>query len=117
MGEAALALAQDIQPMVVIARHDHLGFPGSRFSSRVRRFRAPCSTCLVLDALAGRSSRLLGPSLSMVTRERAKYVLSATIDVLINRFVAHGGPGARRSMLGSSQFSLDRAQTPGPAST
>ncbi len=91
MGEAALALDQHIQPMVQISGHNHIGFPVSTLSSRLHGLWPLFDACSVLHPLAGLPRRPRGPPFSMVTRERAHQVLSATRDVLINRFMAHRG--------------------------
>jgi hypothetical protein len=91
MGEAALALDQNMQAMVKISGHNHIGFPVSTLSSLLHGLWPLFDACSVLHPLAGLPIRPLGPPFSMVTRERANQVLSATIDVLINRFITHGG--------------------------
>jgi hypothetical protein len=91
MRETTLAFDQNIQSMLTVSRHDHIRFPVSIRSSRVRGLRALFYGCSVLDPLAGLPIRPLGSPFSMVTRESANQVLSTTIDVLIDRFVTNRG--------------------------
>ena len=66
MRQAAFALNQDIQPMVSVPRHNHIGFPVPTISTHVRGPRAQTQAYSVLDALAGLPIWILRSPIVMV---------------------------------------------------
>ena len=87
MGQAALAIDQDIQPMLAVPRHNHIRFPVPTRLSHVRRQRMQGHAGPVFDPLVGLPLRPLRLPHGMVAGQTANHILRQPVNVLVHGFL------------------------------